>query len=141
MMNIGDAAKATSLSPKTIRYYESINLVVGDRLTNGYRNYADTHIHKLRFVQRARGLGFSIDNCRALLSLYEDQNRASAEVKNIAQKHLQEIEAKIDELQALRDTLSHLVEHCAGDHRPDCPIMDGLSGADQDTAGDGPSLH
>ncbi len=140
-MNIGDAAKATSLSPKTIRYYESINLVVGDRLTNGYRNYADAHIHKLRFVQRARGLGFSIDDCRALLSLYEDQNRASAEVKNIAKKHLQEIEAKISELQGLRETLSHLVAHCAGDHRPDCPIMDGLSGVLHDTSEDESRLH
>jgi Cu(I)-responsive transcriptional regulator len=140
-MNIGDAAKATKLSPKTIRYYESINLVIADRLTNGYRDYADTHIHKLRFVQRARGLGFSIEDCRALLSLYEDRNRASAEVKNIAQKHLEEIEAKINELQGLQETLSHLVAHCAGDHRPDCPIMDGLSGTHYETPNVAPKLH
>ena len=108
-MNIGDAAKATGLSAKTIRYYEGINLVVADRSGNGYRNYFDAHIHKLRFVQRARRLGFSIDVCRALLSLYEDRNRASAEVKSIAQKHLEEIEAKIAELQNLQQTLSHLI--------------------------------
>ena len=127
-MNIGDAAKATGLSSKTIRYYESIDLIAADRQENGYRTYTDAHVHKLRFVQRARGLGFSIDDCRALLSLYQDKHRASAEVKNIAQKHLEEIEGKIAELQDLQQTLSHLVEHCAGDHRPDCPIMDGLSG-------------
>ena len=132
-MNIGDAAKATGLSSKTIRYYESIALVVADRMANGYREYEDMHVHKLRFVQRARGLGFSIEDCRALLSLYEDQNRASAEVKNIAKKHLSEIEAKITELQNLQKTLSHLVEDCAGDHRPDCPIMDGLSGTQHET--------
>lgn len=140
-MNIGDAAKATSLSPKTIRYYESISLVVADRLTNGYRDYGEAHIHKLRFVQRARGLGFSIEDCRALLSLYEDQNRASAEVKNIALKHLAAIDAKISELQGLQDTLSHLVEHCAGDHRPDCPIIDGLSGDLRETPKKAQNLH
>ena len=90
-MNIGDAAKATGLSSKTIRYYESIDLIAADRQENGYRTYTDAHVHKLRFVQRARGLGFSIDDCRALLSLYQDKHRASAEVKNIAQKHLEEI--------------------------------------------------
>jgi Cu(I)-responsive transcriptional regulator len=140
-MNIGDAAKATGLSSKTIRYYESIDLIIADRLLNGYRTYTNAHIHKLRFVQRARGLGFSIDDCRALLSLYEDKKRASAEVKSIAQKHLEEIEAKINELQDLQETLSHLVEHCAGDHRPDCPIMDGLSGEDDKTPAKTQKLH
>jgi len=140
-MNISDAAKATNLSPKTIRYYESIYLIVADRLANGYRDYIDAHIHKLRFVQRSRSLGFSIDDCRTLLSLYEDQNRASAEVKNIARKHLEEIGAKITELQDLQETLSHLVEHCAGDHRPDCPIMDGLSGTLIDSPNNVPKIH
>ncbi len=140
-MNIGDAAKATGLSSKTIRYYESIDLVAADRLENGYRSYSDAHVHKLRFVQRARGLGFSIDDCRALLSLYEDEHRASAEVKSIAQKHLEDIEAKISELQNLQQTLSHLVEHCAGDHRPDCPIMDGLSGEGGEASAKAPKLH
>jgi Cu(I)-responsive transcriptional regulator len=140
-MNIGDAAKATGLSAKTIRYYEGINLVVADRSGNGYRNYSDAHIHKLRFVQRARRLGFSIDVCRALLSLYEDRNRASAEVKSIAQKHLEEIEAKIAELQNLQQTLSHLIDHCAGDDRPDCPIIDDLAGEFHEPAPDGRKLH
>ncbi|NQV60215.1 MAG: Cu(I)-responsive transcriptional regulator [Alphaproteobacteria bacterium] len=140
-MNIGDAAKATGLSAKTIRYYEGINLVVADRSGNGYRNYSDAHIHKLRFVRRARRLGFSIDVCRALLSLYQDRNRASSEVKSIAKKHLGEIEAKIVELQNLQETLSHLIDHCAGDDRPDCPIMDGLSGDFNETAADDRKLH
>lgn len=127
-MNIGDAARATGLPAKTIRYYEDIKLVIADRAENGYRNYSDQHIHKLTFVQRARSLGFSILECRTLLSLYEDKQRASAQVKAIAEKHLGEIEAKITELQNLQQTLSHLVEHCAGDHRPDCPIIDDLAG-------------
>ena len=92
-------------------------------------------------MQRARSLGFSIDDCRTLLSLYEDQNRASAEVKNVARKHLEEIEAKITELQDLQETLSHLVEHCAGDDRPDCPIMDGLSGALIEGPKNVPKIH
>ena len=140
-MNIGDAAKATGLSSKTIRYYESIDLIAADRMENGYRSYTEAHVHKLRFVQRARGLGFSIDDCRALLSLYEDKHRASAEVKNIAQKHLEDIEGKISELQDLQETLSHLIEHCAGDHRPDCPIMDGLSGEQYEVFGKVPKLQ
>ena len=140
-MNIGDAAKATGLTAKTIRYYEGINLVVADRSENGYRNYSAAHVHKLRFVQRARRLGFSIDICRTLLSLYEDQNRASAEVKSIAKKHLEEIEAKIVELQNLQQTLSHLVEHCAGDQRPDCPIMDDLAGDFREMPDTGRKLH
>ena len=127
-MNIGDAARATGLPAKTIRYYEDIDLVVAQRAQNGYRSYSDNLLHKLRFVQRARGLGFSIDDCRALLSLYEDQGRASAEVKLIAQQHLVEIDAKLDELGTMRRTLAHLIEHCAGDQRPDCPIIDDLSG-------------
>ena len=140
-MNIGHAAKATGLSAKTIRYYEGIDLVVADRSHNGYRHYSDAHIHKLRFVQRARSLGFSIEECRALLSLYEDRNRASAEVKRIAEKHLDEIETKINELQNLQETLSHLVAHCAGDHRPDCPIMDDLTGEFLEISKDDRKLH
>lgn len=140
-MNIGDAARATGLPAKTIRYYEDIKLVIADRSENGYRNYSDQHIHKLSFVQRARSLGFSIEECRTLLSLYEDKQRASAEVKGIAQKHLAEIEAKITELQNLQQTLSHLVEHCAGDHRPDCPIIDDLAGEIHAAPGQGRKLH
>ncbi|PIW28749.1 MAG: Cu(I)-responsive transcriptional regulator [Rhodospirillales bacterium CG15_BIG_FIL_POST_REV_8_21_14_020_66_15] len=127
-MNIGEAARQSGLPAKTIRYYEDIDLVVPRRGGNGYRSYSPTDVHKLQFVQRARGLGFSVQNCRTLLSLYEDENRASADVKAIAEGHLAEIEAKIEELKALRHTLKHLVDNCHGDHRPHCPIIDGLAG-------------
>jgi Cu(I)-responsive transcriptional regulator len=128
-MNIGDASKATGLPVKTIRYYEEIGLVAAIRSENGYRTFNETEIHKLRFIQRARGLGFSVEDCRALLSLYEDGHRTSAQVKSIAVKHLEEIDAKITELGNLRDVLTNLVDHCAGDSRPDCPIIDDLAGA------------
>lgn len=127
-MNIGQAAVRSGLPVKTIRYYEDIGLVNATRSENGYRKFSDVDVHKLRFLQRARGLGFSVEDCRALLSLYEDKHRASAEVKAIAANHLQAIEAKIAELQNLRRTLAHLVDHCAGDDRPDCPIIDDLAG-------------
>ena len=127
-MNIGQVAYASGLPAKTIRYYEDIGLVVADRRGNGYRDYDDTHLHKLRFVQRARSLGFTIEQCRALLSLYEDKNRASAEVKALAKARLNDIDRKIAELQALRATLGHLIEACHGDQRPDCPILDDLAG-------------
>ena len=129
-MNIGEVADRSGLPPKTIRYYEDIGLIVPDRQGNGYRDYGADDVHKLQFVQRARGLGFSVEDCRALLSLYEDEGRASADVKAIAEKHLQEIETKIEELKGLHKTLKHLVHHCQGDGRPHCPIIDGLAGAD-----------
>ena len=128
-MNIGNAARISEIPVKTVRYYEDIGLVVAQRAENGYRRYGQQEVYKLCFVQRARGLGFSIEHCRQLLSLYEDKNRTSAEVKAIAERHLDEIEAKIIELENLRDTLAHLVSHCAGDDRPECPIIDGLSDA------------
>ena len=129
-MNIGDAAKLSGLPAKTIRYYEDIALIVPGRGENGYRVYAPNDVHKLQFVQRARGLGFSVEDCRALLSLYEDDNRASADVKTIAESHLAGIEAKIAELKALQATLKHLIDHCHGDDRPQCPIINGLAGPD-----------
>ena len=125
-MNIGDAAAATSLPPMTIRYYEDIGLVQPARDTNGYRAFNDTDLHKLRFLGRARALGFSIEDCRALLALYADKSRASAEVKKIAQGHLDDIAVKIADLNAMQSTLKHLVDTCAGDGRPDCPILDDL---------------
>lgn len=125
-MNISQAAERAGLPPKTIRYYEDIGLVAPDRGTNGYRSFSETHIHKLHFLARARGLGFSIEDCRTLLALYEDSSRASADVKAIAKDHLAQIGAKIAELTAMRDTLTELVDACAGDHRPDCPILRGL---------------
>jgi len=129
-MNIGEAARQSGLPAKTIRYYEEISLVVPGRSGNGYRAYSPTDVHKLQFVQRARGLGFSVEDCRALLSLYEDDQRASADVKAIAEDHLAGIEAKITELKALHKTLKHLVDNCHGDHRPHCPIIDDLAGPD-----------
>jgi Cu(I)-responsive transcriptional regulator len=125
-MSISDAATHTGLPAKTIRYYEEIGLVTPHRDTNGYRIFMDTDLHKLTFLARARALGFSVKDCRALLALYEDQSRASADVKRIARTHLDEIEAKIADLIAMRDTLSHLVTACAGDNRPDCPILKGI---------------
>ena len=127
-MNIGDAAKSTGLPVKTIRYYEDIGLVTAGRSANGYRTFDDSTVHKLRFIGRARSLGFSVENCRTLLSLYEDKERASAEVRAIATKHLSEVEAKIRELDGLRESLVHLIDNCAGNSRPDCPIIDELSG-------------
>lgn len=126
-MNIGEAAKATGLPAKTIRYYEDIGLVGALRSENGYRRFGDQEIHKLRFVQRARSLGFGVEDCRALLSLYEDEARESAEVKAIAQKHLAELDAKLAELRELRQVLAHLIDSCAGDSRPHCPIIDDLA--------------
>lgn len=128
-LNIGDVAKQTGLRAKTIRYYEDIGLVKPLRDTNDYRVFRDSDLHKLTFLSRARALGFTIDDCRALLALYEDESRASGDVKAIARKHLDEIEAKVRDLQAMHATLTHLVAECAGDNRPDCPILKGLSGA------------
>lgn len=127
-MNIGQAAEQSGLPVKTIRYYEEIGLVNADRSENGYRQFGDVEIHKLRFVQRSRSLGFSVEECRALLSLYENTHRASAEVKAIAKHHLEDIDTKIAELQDLREVLAHLINHCAGDSRPNCPIIDDLAG-------------
>jgi MerR family copper efflux transcriptional regulator len=126
-MNIGETASASGLPPKTIRYYEDIGLIKPLRDTNGYRNFRDTDIHKLIFLGRSRALGFTIEDCRNLLALWEDQNRASADVRDIAQEHLRLISEKIGDLEKMRDTLSDLVHACAGDSRPDCPIISNLA--------------
>jgi len=128
-MNIGDVAARSGLPAKTIRYYEDIGLVRPQRDPNGYRAFREQDLHKLAFLGRARGLGFSIEDCRNLLHLYEDETRTSAEVKDIAQHHLDEIDAKIANLREMRDTLSDLVRCCAGDDRPDCPILESLGSA------------
>ncbi len=125
-MNIGDVATASGLPAKTIRYYEDIALVTPKREANGYRVFSENDLHKLRFLARARALGFAIEDCRTLLALYEDKGRSSAEVKELSRKHLDDIDQKIAQLQSMRNTLSHLVEACAGDHRPDCPILNDL---------------
>lgn len=127
-MNIGEASRQSGLPPKTIRYYEDIGLVTADRAENGYRSYDGAHVHKLQFLMRSRSLGFGIDECRQLLSLYEDQQRTSSSVRKVAETKLDEIDKKIADLQGLRDTLSTLVKSCHGDDRPDCPILDDLSG-------------
>jgi Cu(I)-responsive transcriptional regulator len=127
-MNIGEVERLAGLPAKTIRYYEEIGLIRPRREANGYRRFAETDLHKLRFLQRARGLGFSIDDCRALLSLYSDETRASADVKAIASGHLERIDAKIAELQSLRRVLAALIKDCHGDQRPDCPILEDLAG-------------
>jgi len=126
-MNIGDIAQRTGLPAKTIRYYEEIGLVTPRREANGYRVFDDKDIHRLTFLARARALGFPIEDCRTLLALYKDDTRASADVKCIAQDHLAQIEDKILQLQSMRDTLTHLVHECAGDNRPDCPILKDLA--------------
>lgn len=126
-MNISEVAKRTGLPPKTIRYYEEIGLIRPARDTNGYRVFKDTDAHKLAFLGRARTLGFSIEDCRTLLALYEDETRASADVKRVAKDHLARIEEKLAQLESMRDTLTHLVQECAGDARPDCPILKDLA--------------
>lgn len=127
-MNIGEVAERSGLPAKTIRYYEEIGLIRPLRSPNGYRAFRESDLHKLAFLSRARSLGFSIEECRALLALWEDRGRASAEVKRIAEEHLSDIDRKIAELREMRATLSNLVSACAGDDRPDCPILAGLAG-------------
>ncbi|WP_171176008.1 Cu(I)-responsive transcriptional regulator [Ruegeria sp. HKCCA4633] len=127
-MNIGDVSARTGLPAKTIRYYEEIDLIKPLRDDNGYRRFRDQDVHKLNFLGRARALGFTIEDCRTLLALYEDETRASADVKRVARDHLAQIKAKIGDLNAMRDTLSHLIDACAGDDRPDCPILKDLGG-------------
>ena len=126
-MNIGQAAEQSGLPAKTIRYYEEIELVRPGRADNGYRDYSEDDLHRLCFLQRSRSLGFSIEECRLLLSLYDDNQRASADVKDIAKKKIKLIEQKIDELNTLKSTLSKLIKSCHGDERPDCPILDDLA--------------
>ncbi|TCP61952.1 Cu(I)-responsive transcriptional regulator [Rhodovulum bhavnagarense] len=127
-MNIGEISIQSGLPPKTIRYYEEIGLIAPARAANGYRSFSEADLHRLAFLGRARALGFTIEDCRALLALYTDRDRASADVRRIARDHLELIDGKIAELQSMRETLSDLVAACAGDDRPDCPILRDLAG-------------
>ncbi len=127
-MNIGEVAERTGLPAKTIRYYEEIGLIRPLRGANGYRAFRESDAHKLDFLGRARGLGFSIEECRDLLALWENRGRASADVRAIAEGHLARIAEKIGELTAMQETLGDLVSACHGDERPDCPILAGLAG-------------
>jgi len=127
-MNIGQAAKKSGLTAKMIRYYESIGLLPeAGRSDSGYRQYSEQDLHSLAFIRRSRDLGFSLEEVGRLLTLWLDRGRASADVKALANAHIDELNQRIAELVGLRDTLQELVDHCQGDHRPDCPILKDLA--------------
>lgn len=127
-MNIGEAAKISGVNAKLIRHYESIGIVPkASRTESGYRVYSDSDVHTLTFVRRARGLGFSMKEIKKLVGLWRNRSRASADVKALAQTHIEELEEKITELEAMRDTLKHLARNCHGDNRPNCPIVEELA--------------
>lgn len=128
-MNISEVSKRVSVSAKTIRYYESVGLIPrAQRQPNGYRRYQLKDVQILRFVQRARGLGFSVEDVAQLLALWRDQGRASVGVKSLAEENITRIEHKIAELESMRSALNDLVARCHGDQRPECPIIDELAG-------------
>ena len=127
-MNIGQAARSSGLSTKMIRYYESIGLLKpATRSDSGYRLYQAEDLHSLAFIKRSRDLGFSLEEVGKLLTLWQDRQRASADVKALAMQHIDELNRRIEELVSLRDTLGELVSHCQGDERPDCPILKDLA--------------
>ena len=128
-MNIGMAAKRSGLTVKTVRYYANIGMVVpAQDARTGYRDYGEDDVARLQFIGKARRFDFSIDECRELLSLYDDQDRSSSEVKALTLEKIKAIDAKLAELQSLRDQLNLLAKTCHGDNRPDCPILDALKG-------------
>jgi Cu(I)-responsive transcriptional regulator len=128
-MNIGEAAKASGVSAKMIRYYEQTGLIpAADRTAAGYRNYSASEVHMLRFVRRARDLGFPVAEIHGLLELWRDRTRHSADVKRIALDHIGELRRKIAEMEQMAATLEQLAACCAGDNRPDCPILADLEG-------------
>ncbi|MDX1576218.1 MAG: Cu(I)-responsive transcriptional regulator [Kiloniellales bacterium] len=128
-MNIGTAARASGVPAKTIRYYEEIGLIrPAERSGGNYRVYGDLEVETLRFIRRARGLGFSVDEVTELLDLWRDRGRSSRQVKALANRHLADIDGKIAALKTMRDTLNELIERCHGDDRPDCPILADLAG-------------
>ena len=131
-MNIGEAARASGVSAKMIRYYEQIGLVRAAERTEGnnYRSFDDRNVNELRFIKRARSLGFSVEEIANLLSLWRDRERPSREVKAIADSHVADLEARIAEMKAMADSLRELSHCCAGDDRPDCPILADLAGGD-----------
>ncbi|WP_421694355.1 Cu(I)-responsive transcriptional regulator [Aestuariivirga sp.] len=139
-MNIGDAAAASGVSAKMIRYYEQAGLIARpQRTASGYRIYAESDIHALRFIRRARDLGFTVEQIATLMELWRDRTRASSDVKRIALQHVDVLEAKMREIQSMAKALKHLARTCHGDGRPDCPILDelsqdGLSAADHQGA-------
>ena len=129
LVTIGEAAARSGMPPKTIRFYEEIRLIgPAKRLANQYRAYSETDVHTLRFIHRARGLGFPLEDIRALLSLYRDRRRASREVKRLAVRQVEQIDRRIAELTAIRAAVADLATRCHGDDRPECPILDELAG-------------
>lgn len=129
-MNISAASRASGVSAKMVRHYEALGLVPGVRRTaSGYRQYDETTVHLLRFIRRARDLGFDTREIAALLALWRNKRRSSAEVKRIALEHVAALEERIAALQSMQRTLGHLADGCHGDARPDCPILDDLSGS------------
>lgn len=127
LYSIGRAAQISGVTPKKIRHYESLGLIPKAARTVGdYRVYSASEVHTLRFVRRARSLGFSMEEIGGLLSLWKNQRRASAEVKRLALRHIAELDSKIEELRSMRATLADLAAHCHGDQRPECPILDDL---------------
>lgn len=127
-MNIGEVARESGVSAKMIRYYESIGLIqVAGRTEAGYRQYAASDLHTLRFIRRSRNLGFSLDRIKTLLGLWQDQSRQSAEVKELAGQYIRELDAQIENLISVRAQLEHLSLACHGDDRPDCPIIEDLA--------------
>lgn len=128
LMDIGRASKASGVSVKMIRHYEAVGLLSKvARTSANYRVYRESDVHTLRFIRRARALGFSMNDIQELLGLWQNKSRSSASVKKIAGKHVDELNRKIAELKGMVDTLGHLTKHCHGDHRPECPILDDLS--------------
>jgi MerR family transcriptional regulator, copper efflux regulator len=135
-MNIGEAARASGVSTKSIRYYEAAGLIAtAERTAGGYRVYTQADVHVLRFIKRARDLGFSIERIRRLVDLWQDKSRASADVKRLALDHIAEIRAKIAAMTSIRDTVQELADACEGDDRPECPILRDL----EEAAGELPS--
>jgi MerR family copper efflux transcriptional regulator len=130
-MNISTVAAKSGLPAKTIRYYEDINLIHPKWKANGYRSYSAQDLHKLHFLHRARNLGFPIEQCRQLVSLYDDRGRSSADVKTLTLRHLEEIEAKLVDLRSMKETLETLVKSCRGDTHPECPILADLASEDE----------
>ena len=134
-MNVSEAARHSGLPAKTIRYYEDVGLIRPGRAANGYRDYSGEDVHSLAFLKRARGLGFSIEDCRQLMALYRDKSRASHDVREIAVAHVAAIDEKIAALQSMRRTLDTLVRACHGDNRPDCPILEDMAGPENGDRG------
>ena len=134
-MNIGEASKASKVSAKMIRYYEQIGLIPpAERTDSGYRAYTTADVHRLHFIRRARDLGFSVAEISDLLNLWNDQSRRSADVKRLAERHIVELEQRMEDMRQMAKTLKTLIRSCAGDHRPDCPILEELQQPD-----DGPA--